>query len=274
MRPQPAEPIGASGHATAASTGRTHDRKQSITPAVHLFLASRGPSTHGSSRRSRAPRHGPADRHTARRCPRPCRELGITRALEGADAVRLQVVGLPDALDRAQADPRRLGHGAAGPMGRRAGRLATGQRDHVLHRRATQRRLAGLAGGIAQQPVDASLGEPLLPAPHRRPADPTCWATRTTGNRSPEPRMIRARATCFWARLRSATIASSEARSSSLTITETSCTMLRVWHRRRTMWIFRLNQCTSAMSAAEGEAAETPGKLTTAPHACIASAFL
>ena len=27
MRPRSAEPIGASGHATTASTGRTHDRK-------------------------------------------------------------------------------------------------------------------------------------------------------------------------------------------------------------------------------------------------------
>ena len=34
------------------------------------------------------------------------------------------------------------------------------------------RRLAGLSGLVAQQPVDAGLGEALLPAPHRRPADP------------------------------------------------------------------------------------------------------
>jgi hypothetical protein len=42
MRPQPAEPIGASGQATTASPGRTHDRKQPIIPDVHFPLASRG----------------------------------------------------------------------------------------------------------------------------------------------------------------------------------------------------------------------------------------
>ena len=34
-------------------------------------------------------------------------------------------------------------------------------------------RLAGLSGLVAQQPVDAGLGEALLPAPDRRPADPS-----------------------------------------------------------------------------------------------------
>ena len=37
--------------------------------------------------------------------------------------------------------------------------------------RVAQGRLPGLAGGIAQQPVDPGLGEAPLPAPHRRPAD-------------------------------------------------------------------------------------------------------
>ena len=45
-------------------------------------------------------------------------------------------------------------------------------RDHALGHGGAQRRLAGLAGGIAQQAVDAGRDEALLPAPHRGPADP------------------------------------------------------------------------------------------------------
>jgi hypothetical protein len=55
MRPWSAEPIGASGHAATASTGRTHDRKQldhakrqpfSCKPgAIHTWLFSSTDST-------------------------------------------------------------------------------------------------------------------------------------------------------------------------------------------------------------------------------------
>ena len=68
--------------------------------------------------------------------------------------------------------PGRLGHRAAGPVGGLAGRLGAGQRDHPVHGGVAQGRLAGLAGGIAQQAVDPGLGEAPLPAPDRRPADP------------------------------------------------------------------------------------------------------
>ena len=98
--------------------------------------------------------------------------VGVVGALEGADAVRLQAVRLPDPLHRAQARCRRPGHRPAGPMGRLAGRLGAGQRDHPVHGGVGQRRLARLAGRVAQQAVDPGFGEALLPAPHRRPADP------------------------------------------------------------------------------------------------------
>ncbi len=75
-------------------------------------------------------------------------------------------------LHRPQGEPSRLGHHAAGPVGRLAGRLATGQRHHLLHDGLGRARLAGLSGLIAQQPGDAGLGEALLPAPDRRPAEP------------------------------------------------------------------------------------------------------
>ena len=41
-----------------------------------------------------------------------------------------------------------------------------------MHDLVAQGRFAGLAGGIAQQALDASLDEAFLPAPHCRPADP------------------------------------------------------------------------------------------------------
>ena len=50
----------------------------------------------------------------------------IARTLEGADAVGLQLVHLPDALHRAQRDADRLGHGAASPMGRLVRRRGAG----------------------------------------------------------------------------------------------------------------------------------------------------
>ena len=51
-------------------------------------------------------------------------ELGVARALEGAQSVRLQFVRPPDALHRAQRDAHRLGHRPAGPMGRLVRRCA------------------------------------------------------------------------------------------------------------------------------------------------------
>ena len=99
-------------------------------------------------------------------------ELRVAAALEGADAMRLQLVGRPDPLHRAQRQPGGLGHRPPGPMGRLAGRLGAGQRHHPLHGRVGRARFAGLSALVAQQPVDAGLSVALLPAPDRRPADP------------------------------------------------------------------------------------------------------
>jgi hypothetical protein len=98
----------------------------------------------------RVPRRGHVE-------PDDRRELGeegwIARALEGADPVRLELVRGPDPLHRAQRYPGRRGHGAAGPVGGLAGRFGAGQRHHPPHRRLAQRRLAGLPGPVAQEPV-------------------------------------------------------------------------------------------------------------------------
>ena len=98
-------------------------------------------------------------------------ELGITAALEAAQPVRLQLVRGPDPLHRSQGQPGSLGHHATGPVGRLARRLAAGQSHHTLHHGVRRGRLARLSGPVAQQPVDAGLGEALLPAPDRRAAD-------------------------------------------------------------------------------------------------------
>ena len=56
-------------------------------------------------------------------------------------------------------------------MGRLAGRIAAGQRHHARHRLGGNRRLAGLARLVAQQPFRAFLSKPLLSAPDHRTAD-------------------------------------------------------------------------------------------------------
>ena len=97
-------------------------------------------------------------------------EGGVTGAFESTPAVRLQVAGLPDTLDRTQADADGLSHGPAGPMGGLAGRfLLTGHGDHSSDRLRRQRRPSRRPGLVAQQAVDAFLGKPALPTPHRRP---------------------------------------------------------------------------------------------------------
>src|SRR4029077_15636098 len=53
-------------------------------------------------------------------------EGGVTRALEGTQPLRLQLMRPPDALYRAQRDAASLAHHPAGPVGRLMWRLGTG----------------------------------------------------------------------------------------------------------------------------------------------------
>jgi len=102
-------------------------------------------------------------------------ELGgkarVARALEGAQPVRLQLVRPPDALHRTYRDADRFGHRPAGPMGRLVRRFGARQGHHPRRRFRRDRRLAGLAGLVAQQTLDPALGKALLPPPHRRTAE-------------------------------------------------------------------------------------------------------
>jgi hypothetical protein len=99
-------------------------------------------------------------------------EVGVTALLEAAQAVRLQLVRRPDPLHRAQRDPDGLGHHSPRPVRGHPRGLATGQGHDALRHGLAERRLAGLAGLVAQQPVEPGLGVAPLPAPYRRPADP------------------------------------------------------------------------------------------------------
>jgi len=96
------------------------------------------------------------------------RERRIPGALEGPDTLRCQLPRLPDPLDRAQADVHGFGHGASGPVGGLGGRRLTGLLDDLRDDLGRGRRCAGLAGLVAQEPVDALLGIALLPAPDSR----------------------------------------------------------------------------------------------------------
>jgi hypothetical protein len=86
--------------------------------------------------------------------PDDIRQLGgktrIARAFEGALPVRLQFVRPPDALHRTHGNADRLGHRAAGPMGRLVRRLAARQRHHLRCGFRRDRRFAGFAGLVAQ----------------------------------------------------------------------------------------------------------------------------
>ena len=95
-------------------------------------------------------------------------KLRVVRQLECPDAVRRKLVSLQDALHRAQADPGRLGQFPAGPVGCLPGRRPQCQIDHPLHSLGRQRRLAGLARLVAQQPFGALCHEPRLPSPYHR----------------------------------------------------------------------------------------------------------
>ena len=98
-------------------------------------------------------------------------EIGIVRALERPETMRLQLVRFPDPLHRAQRNTHDLGHGTAGPVRDLARRLAAGQRDQPLNIGIRNRRLAGFPAAFTQKTIDARLGKPPLPAPDRGPAD-------------------------------------------------------------------------------------------------------
>lgn len=89
----------------------------------------------------------------------------IVGELEGPDAVRLQPVQVPDALDIREAHACRLRHGPPGPLGRLTRWRGQRQGDDPLAHFGSERRDARGTCFVAQEPVFAFLSEALLPAP-------------------------------------------------------------------------------------------------------------
>jgi hypothetical protein len=150
----------------------------------------------------------------------------IVRALEGAHAMGLDAVGPPDPLDRAQREADPLRDGAPGPVRDLAGRLGAGDGKDLSDGLGRHGRLAGWTRLVPQQSFDAFFGEALLPAPYRGRLTPTRFAICSTGRRSSEHRMMRARWTCLCGRFWSATRAMRRSRSPALR------RMLEVWAMR------------------------------------------
>jgi hypothetical protein len=91
-------------------------------------------------------------------------ELGIVGALKSANAVRLQPMRLPQALQGAQADADGFGHGAAGPVRGPVRRLGAGQVHNLGDDLGRKRSAARLARPVAQQAIDTLLSIALASA--------------------------------------------------------------------------------------------------------------
>jgi hypothetical protein len=79
----------------------------------------------------------------------------ISSNTQRAQAVGLQSMRFPKALNGAQADAHSIGHGAAGPMRGLARRFGAGQLQDAGDDLQGQGRATGLARLVAQQAVDA-----------------------------------------------------------------------------------------------------------------------
>ena len=93
-------------------------------------------------------------------------ELRIIGQLELTYPMGLQAMGAPDALDRTHANPDRLGHGRARPMGRVQRRSSQGQGHDALGNLGIQGWDARWARLVAPQRREAFGSKPFLPAPN------------------------------------------------------------------------------------------------------------
>ena len=122
------------------------------------------------------------------------RELGIVGAFECAQAMRLETMRVPQALDGAQRNADGLGHGAARPMGGFVRRFRARQRQHFRDDLGGERRAAGLARLVAQKALHPFLAVALLPAPDRRSADAGAAShfqhRQTLGRKENDPRAL------------------------------------------------------------------------------------
>lgn len=96
-------------------------------------------------------------------------EIGIILAFEGADAVRLEVVGIPDTLDGAQGQTGRFGIARPVQCVASPGGSAPVMATISAGAFGGHRHFAGFTGLVAQQVIDAFLGIALLPTPNCGP---------------------------------------------------------------------------------------------------------
>lgn len=129
--------------------------------------------------------------------------------------MRPQTVSVPYPLHRTDADPRRFGHGRAGPVARCRRRPRQRHGHHALGHLRTQRRNARWPRFIAPKFRRAVVAEPLLPAPAVL-ALPVARMISAVPRPSVVRRTIFARQTCFCGLLRFATTASSSRRCAGL----------------------------------------------------------
>ncbi len=162
-------------------------------------------------------------------------KAGIARALEGAQAMRLQVVRPPDALHRTRRDAGCLGHRPAGPVGRLVRRFGAEPAPAKAGVSATTRAVVSAASGALPGLRVLSRSRPSTPVSAKRCCHrhtvgrltPMLWATCCADPRSAEASTMRARSTCLRGRLRSATIAANCSRSAVLRTTHTPCAIAR-----------------------------------------------
>ena len=112
-------------------------------------------------------------RPPSRRQPRRARgllhlvgELRIVGQIVRSEAMRPELMGTPDALDRTDGDVDGGGHGASGPVCRFVRRVSVRQGNDPIDDRLGERGDAWRARLIAHQTVDAVGHVPFLPSPN------------------------------------------------------------------------------------------------------------
>ena len=93
-------------------------------------------------------------------------ELRVVGELELPDAVRLETMRAPDALDGTRADADDFRHHRGSPVGRLDGRIGLGKRDDPLGYIRSEWWDTRGSCLIAQEAVVTRLHEAFLPAPH------------------------------------------------------------------------------------------------------------